>query len=294
MDHRWLAVVSALCIYSVQALHPMGTTCLGTSDCPIGSSCVAGDAAESVQTCVADQVCGGNIPGNCPGFVEEGSLVCTWVQQDPSECTFGRCHPFNESVGIFKCLSVAKCDTAVALTPGGDQHVCSSACVSKGRTCNGRGSCRSSGPSSFSCVCDLGWAGSTCDTNNGVAPGDDDFSSVAPVTSIVPATTSAPRSHNIAINATNANNATNAINTINTTNATHLREKPLSTPATLGDGGQLLLTVVVLSVVAVIIVLGLIVFALYARRLKEQAPEQHQTVVVSSQQSTTRDNIQVL
>ncbi|KAF0688074.1 Aste57867_20276 [Aphanomyces stellatus] len=161
---RAAMVAFAFAATSIHALRPMGQACKHTSDCAQGSSCVAGDAAVSLQTCVADRVCGGNLAGNCPGFVEDGPLICAWMEQDPSDCTFGRCQYFNTTPGIFKCISKDRCD--VMYSPLGPT-VCSKGCpTSPGSRlpCNGRGSCQSTGPGTFACACQNGWSGSTCDT----------------------------------------------------------------------------------------------------------------------------------
>ncbi|KAH9098952.1 hypothetical protein LEN26_016446 [Aphanomyces euteiches] len=319
-------IVAALAM-AAHALHPVGKVCKATSDCPLGSSCVAGEADESLQTCVADQVCGGNLPGNCPGFVEQGSLVCTWIEQDPADCTFGRCKTFNSIPGIYKCLSIDRCNKA---TVHSGANRCSKSCeASNGLTCNGRGICQSSGPDTFTCACRRGWNGTRCDNvvdgrceaglghcglhgecNNGTCscldgytglqceiPTSKNLTTTTKPSTNLPTTTAASSS----IVTTTVPSATSGESTVpptlNTTIApTNMTNGQSDNHASQGHSDKtdlrnktLPITVSVLSSVAGTIILLIIMFAVYARGLRRRAMRKNEVTEsrLESQESST-------
>ncbi|OQR93274.1 hypothetical protein THRCLA_08486 [Thraustotheca clavata] len=139
-------------------LSALPVPCNDTSSCPSGYTCVAGEADVVAQACVLDSVCGGNLAGNCPSVVDQGPLLCTWIAQEASTCAFNNCKVFNGVPGIFKCMSLDRCDANIG------QERCSKACAYNGLSCNGRGTCKSESSTTYSCNCDAGWSGDRCQT----------------------------------------------------------------------------------------------------------------------------------
>ncbi|CAI5742077.1 unnamed protein product [Hyaloperonospora brassicae] len=119
--------------------------CVTNQDCSDGETCVAGDSATPVQSCVAGAVCGGSTSGNCPGNAESGQLACLLHE------------------GIYKCLSIDRCDEYF----GGS--VCSAGCKVNGEQCSGHGSCSllsmtSDATPHFGCTCLDGYSGDKCES----------------------------------------------------------------------------------------------------------------------------------
>ncbi|KAG6954331.1 hypothetical protein JG687_00011861 [Phytophthora cactorum] len=137
-------------------------TCTTTADCAWGETCVAGDADTSVQACVPPTVCGGSSMGNCPSD-DTGKLACLW--RPFNDCSEG-CAILNGNKGIYKCVSITRCDAYY----GGSS--CSDGCSVNGVRCNGQGSCNmmsssADGAPVFGCTCNNGYSGEKCET----APG---------------------------------------------------------------------------------------------------------------------------
>ncbi|ETK86104.1 hypothetical protein F441_09390 [Phytophthora nicotianae CJ01A1] len=152
---------------SVQAVQN-AITCTTTADCAWGETCVAGDADTSVQACVAPTVCGGSSMGNCPSD-DTGKLACLW--RPFNDCSEG-CAILNGNKGIYKCVSITRCDAYY----GGSK--CSDGCSVNGVRCNGQGSCNmmssnADGTPVFGCTCDNGYSGEKCEN----APGSTNTSS---------------------------------------------------------------------------------------------------------------------
>ncbi|ETW01462.1 hypothetical protein H310_06976 [Aphanomyces invadans] len=105
-------------VASVDGRTSLGDSCNSTLDCPSGTSCVAGSALEAVQSCVQDPVCGGNFPGNCPGLISSGQLVCAWSPVNASSCSgsVDSCTAFGGIPGIYKCYVGAQCESSDATT----------------------------------------------------------------------------------------------------------------------------------------------------------------------------------
>ncbi|KAG6587097.1 Glycoside hydrolase [Phytophthora cinnamomi] len=153
---------SALAFVAFQGSVQAAITCTTTADCAWGETCVAGDSDTSVQACVPPTVCGGSSMGNCPSD-DSGKLACLW--RPYNDCSEG-CAILNGNKGIYKCVSIARCDAYY----GGSS--CSDGCSVNGVRCNGQGSCNmmstnADGTPSFGCTCDNGYSGSKCE----VAPG---------------------------------------------------------------------------------------------------------------------------
>ncbi|POM72600.1 Glycoside hydrolase [Phytophthora palmivora] len=158
---RMSSVVVMAVLNSAQAVQN-AITCTTTADCAWGETCVAGDADTSVQACVPPTVCGGSSMGNCPSD-DTGKLACLW--RPYNDCSEG-CAILNGSKGIYKCVSITRCDAYY----GGAS--CSDGCSVNGVRCNGQGSCNmmstnADGTPVFGCTCDNGYSGSKCET----APG---------------------------------------------------------------------------------------------------------------------------
>ncbi|OWY93179.1 Glycoside hydrolase [Phytophthora megakarya] len=137
-------------------------TCTTTADCAWGETCVAGDADTVVQACVAPSVCGGSSMGNCPSD-DSGKLACLW--RPYNDCSEG-CAILNGNKGIYKCVSISRCDAYY----GGAS--CSDGCSVNGVRCNGQGSCNmmstnADGTPVFGCTCENGYSGSMCETKPG-------------------------------------------------------------------------------------------------------------------------------
>ncbi|KAL3665009.1 hypothetical protein V7S43_010184 [Phytophthora oleae] len=146
---------------SVQAVQN-AITCTTTADCAWGETCVAGDSDTSVQACVPPTVCGGSSMGNCPSD-DSGKLTCLW--RPFNDCSDG-CAVLNGNKGIYKCVSLSRCDAYY----GGS--FCSDGCSVNGVRCNGQGSCNmmssnADGTPVFGCTCENGYSGEKCET----APG---------------------------------------------------------------------------------------------------------------------------
>ncbi|KAG7385215.1 hypothetical protein PHYPSEUDO_001759 [Phytophthora pseudosyringae] len=142
-------------------------TCTTTADCAWGETCVAGDSDTSVQACVAPTVCGGSSMGNCPSD-DSGTLACLW--RPFNDCSAG-CAILNGSKGIYKCVSLSRCDAYY-----GDAS-CSDGCSVNGVRCNGQGSCNmmssnADGTPVFGCTCENGYSGEKCEA----APGSTEAS----------------------------------------------------------------------------------------------------------------------
>ncbi|CAH0516499.1 unnamed protein product [Peronospora belbahrii] len=149
-------------------------TCTTTADCAWGETCVAGDSELVAQACVPPTVCGGSSMGNCPSD-SSGQLACLWRPHD--DCSDG-CAVLNGNKGIYKCVSLSRCDAYYGGTS------CSDKCSMNGVRCNGQGSCNmmSLNPDetpNFSCACENGFSGEKCE----VAPGP----TVAPEPPVAPA-----------------------------------------------------------------------------------------------------------
>ncbi|TDH74477.1 hypothetical protein CCR75_003067 [Bremia lactucae] len=134
-------------------------TCTTPADCAWGETCVAGDSETSVQACVPPTICGGASMGNCPSD-SSGELACLWRPID--DCT-GGCAILNGNRGLYKCVSILRCDAYY----GGS--FCSDSCSVNGVRCNGHGSCNmmatnDAGMPVFGCTCDVGYSGEKCDT----------------------------------------------------------------------------------------------------------------------------------
>ncbi|OQR98846.1 hypothetical protein ACHHYP_07735 [Achlya hypogyna] len=145
----------------LQASGLIGDACRDTTDCPSGSVCIAGSAATSIQSCVQTPGCGGNVPGNCPGLLSTGQLVCAWSPVNASSCSdfSNSCTAFNGQAGIYMCMALDRCD-AIA----GSQGACSKGCQSSnGLICNGRGGCQTSDGATYGCKCNEGWDGPACE-----------------------------------------------------------------------------------------------------------------------------------
>ncbi|CEG35323.1 EGF-like, conserved site [Plasmopara halstedii] len=133
-------------------------TCSTTADCAWGETCVAGDSETSVQSCVPPTVCGGQSMGNCPAD-DGGELACLWRPND--DCRDG-CAILNGRRGIYKCVSIARCDAYY----GGAS--CSNGCSVNGVQCNGQGSCNmmetmANGTPVLGCTCENGYRGEKCE-----------------------------------------------------------------------------------------------------------------------------------
>ncbi|KAK1946845.1 hypothetical protein P3T76_002397 [Phytophthora citrophthora] len=157
--------ISTLVVLALQgSVHAVQTaiTCTTTADCAWGETCVAGDSDTVVQACVPPTVCGGSSMGNCPSD-DTGKLACLW--RPFNDCSEG-CAILNGNKGIYKCVSISRCDAYY----GGSS--CSDGCSVNGVRCNGQGSCNmmSSNPDGtpvFGCTCENGYSGEKCET----APG---------------------------------------------------------------------------------------------------------------------------
>ncbi|KAE8890452.1 hypothetical protein PF005_g9539 [Phytophthora fragariae] len=157
-----LVGASVLAFVAFQGSVQAAITCTTTADCAWGETCVAGDSDTSVQDCVAPSVCGGSSMGNCPSD-DSGKLACLW--RPYNDCSEG-CAVLNGNKGIYKCVSIARCDAYY----GGSS--CSDGCSVNGQRCNGQGSCNmmstnADGTPTFGCTCENGYSGAKCD----VAPG---------------------------------------------------------------------------------------------------------------------------
>lgn len=153
-------------------------SCSTTADCAWGETCVAGDADTSVQSCVPPTVCGGQSMGNCPSD-NAGELACLWRPFD--DCNDG-CAILNGKKGIYKCVSIARCDAYY----GGSS--CSKGCTANGAQCNGQGSCNmmetmADGTPVLGCTCDNGYKGERCEiapnstssSNSSTIDADDEY-----------------------------------------------------------------------------------------------------------------------
>lgn len=146
---------------SVQAVQN-AITCTTTADCAWGETCVAGDSDTVVQACVPPTVCGGSSMGNCPSD-DSGKLACLW--RPFNDCSEG-CAILNGNKGIYKCVSISRCDAYY----GGSS--CSDGCSVNGVRCNGQGSCNmmssnADGTPVFGCTCANGYSGEKCETASG-------------------------------------------------------------------------------------------------------------------------------
>lgn len=156
---RLAAAFLALVGSSSQAAS-LGKECNSNSDCADGATCVAGDSVTSVQRCVAGTVCGGSVLGACPGDEISGQLACIW-REDAQTCASSPsgCAEIGGALGIYKCISLDRCDEYFA-------GQCSGKCNVNGKQCNGRGTCLFTGSSgakpTFGCACDSGWNGTLC------------------------------------------------------------------------------------------------------------------------------------
>ena len=93
LSMRVLGLLLLLTLQSAAtATNSAAIDCVTNQDCSDGETCVAGDSATPVQSCVAGAVCGGSTSGNCPGNAVSGQLACLLHQ------------------GIYKCLSIDRCD----------------------------------------------------------------------------------------------------------------------------------------------------------------------------------------
>ncbi|TDH74336.1 hypothetical protein CCR75_004625 [Bremia lactucae] len=118
--------------------------CTSSADCLNGDTCVAGDSAVPIQTCVAGAVCGGTSSGNCPSDTTSGQLAC--IQRN----------------SIYQCVSIERCDQYF----GGAS--CSGGCSASGVACSGQGTCNlvstdANGRPGFSCSCNEGFSGDKCE-----------------------------------------------------------------------------------------------------------------------------------
>ncbi|KAG7384647.1 hypothetical protein PHYBOEH_009352 [Phytophthora boehmeriae] len=143
----------------------MAINCSTTADCNDGETCVAGDSALSIQACVAGAGCGGATSGNCPSDAQSGDLACIWRPSDGCSGSATGCAELGGSYGIYKCLSIDRCDEYY----GGS--ACSDGCNVNGAQCNGQGSCGVSGTSAdgtptFSCTCNSGYSGDKCESGS--------------------------------------------------------------------------------------------------------------------------------
>lgn len=96
--------------------------------------------------------------GNCPSDKDE-KLACLW--RPYTDCSDG-CAILNGHKGIYKCVSIARCDAYY----GGS--ACSASCNLDGKRCNGQGSCNmmfanAIGHPMFGCACDNGYSGEKCE-----------------------------------------------------------------------------------------------------------------------------------
>ncbi|KAI9918415.1 hypothetical protein PsorP6_011908 [Peronosclerospora sorghi] len=157
----FLGGVSSLVLLAVQgALESVHATisCTSTLDCAAGETCVAADADTVVQACVPSTVCGGSSMGNCPNDASV-KLACLWR---PDQDCIGGCAVLHGEKGIYKCVSLARCDAYYGGT------ACSDGCTSNGVRCNGKGSCNmmsmhADGTPNFACTCENGYEGDRCD-----------------------------------------------------------------------------------------------------------------------------------
>jgi hypothetical protein len=102
-----LFALSSMLFLAFQGPVHAAVSCTTTADCAWGETCVAGDSDQSIQACVAATVCGGPSIGNCPSDDESGKLACLW--RPSTDCSEG-CAMMNGNKGIYKCVSIARCD----------------------------------------------------------------------------------------------------------------------------------------------------------------------------------------
>ncbi|RLN50786.1 hypothetical protein BBJ29_009372 [Phytophthora kernoviae] len=112
----------------------MAINCSTTADCNDGETCVAGDSALSIQACVVGTGCGGSTTGNCPSDADSGTLSCIWQASSGCSSSTGGCAEMGGNYGIYKCLSIDRCDEYY----GGS--ACSDGCNVNGAQCNNQGS----------------------------------------------------------------------------------------------------------------------------------------------------------
>jgi len=109
--------------------------------------------------CVNNPPCGADVAGNCP-VLDNGQLTCSWVEDSTCVENGGnaKCKAFDGRFGIFKCLTVDVCNSLYGA------NSCSKQCsASNGLSCNGRGTCESTGAATFQCRCNDGWGGERCE-----------------------------------------------------------------------------------------------------------------------------------
>ncbi|KUF90991.1 hypothetical protein AM587_10006939 [Phytophthora nicotianae] len=261
---------------SVQAVQN-AITCTTTADCAWGETCVAGDADTSVQACVAPTVCGGSSMGNCPSD-DTGKLACLW--RPFNDCSEG-CAILNGNKGIYKCVSITRCDAYY----GGSK--CSDGCSVNGVRCNGQGSCNmmssnADGTPVFGCTCDNGYSGEKCE--NAPDASDDSATDESSTDTSDDSSTDADQSTTDASDESNADDNAEDDSASSSSSASSSGElaNSESVSSTSRSGIRPGVLILVLVMTAFFLV-GTVLLVAYSRRRKQQEEEEYANALASTQ-----------